>query len=241
MLVIERDFAVSMMSRPPSGMASRALMHEVHDDLLDLGGIGADDERENCGVRLVLISILLPMTFSKRLMSFGDVLIEIDVAGLQNLAAGEGEELAGERGGANGLMANFIEVAMEASFGVGLVHAEFGPAENGADHVVKIVSDAAGQLADGFEFLGLTDLFFQREAFGNFFDDDLGAIGLAAGSRARRPMRRTVMTLPSQRFQSTLRSVRSAAPSEAKTWPRSLGSQNKTPVSPMASKDSMES
>ena len=111
---------------------------------------------------------------------FGDVLIEIDVAGLQNLAAGEGEELASERGSANGLMANFIEVAMEASFGVGLVHAEFGPAENGADHVVEIVGDAAGQLADGFEFLGLTDLFFQREAFGNFLDDDLGAFGLAA-------------------------------------------------------------
>ena len=54
-----------------------------------------------------------------------------------------------------------IVSAVEASVGVGFVHAEFGPAEDGTNHVVKVVSDPTSQLADGFKFLGLANLLFQ--------------------------------------------------------------------------------
>ena len=41
------------------------------------------------------------------------------------------------------------------------------PSQYGADHVVKIVRDSAGQLAEGLEFLRLPQLLFQGAALGH--------------------------------------------------------------------------
>ena len=58
-------------------------------------------------------------------------------------------------------MPNFVEVTMQARVYVGFVHAQLSPTENRTDHIVEVVSDATGELADSLEFLTLTQLLFQ--------------------------------------------------------------------------------
>jgi hypothetical protein len=52
--------------------------------------------------------------------------------------------------------------------------AQFGPAEDCANHIIEIVSDAAGELTDALEFLRLEQLAFEKanlgDVFGNTFD-----------------------------------------------------------------------
>jgi hypothetical protein len=66
LLVIERDFTGFNDEAAAFGHGVARVDAQVHDDLFDLGGSARMTGK--LGVRLVLISILLPMTFSKRLM-----------------------------------------------------------------------------------------------------------------------------------------------------------------------------
>ncbi len=88
--------------------------------------------------------------------------IQIDGAGLKGLTAGKGEELASERGGTIGLLADVGKAFSDGGMGTALFVAEFGPAEDCADHIVEIVSDAAGELTNALEFLRLEQLAFEQ-------------------------------------------------------------------------------
>jgi hypothetical protein len=88
--------------------------------------------------------------------------IQIDGAGLKGLTTGKGEELASERGGTIGLLADVGKAFSDGGMGTALFVAEFGPAEDCADHIVEIVSDAAGELTNALEFLRLEQLAFEQ-------------------------------------------------------------------------------
>jgi hypothetical protein len=98
----------------------------------------------------------------------GDIVdagIEIESARLKGLASGEGEDLGGELGGAVGLFGNFLKAIVSAGTGLRILEAHFRPAKDGAEEVVEVVRDAAGEATDGFKFLQLKDLMFEFLAF----------------------------------------------------------------------------
>src|ERR1700722_673004 len=179
LLLVEHNFPGFNEELAALGHSIAGVDAQVHDDLFDLGRIGPNHGQIWGQIRFDFN--IAAEDFFQEAESFGDVLIEIYVARLENLAAGEGEQLTGQGGRPNGLMPNFIEVAVEASVGVGFVHAEFGPTEDGPNHVVKVVSDPTSQLADGFKFLGLANLLFQGQAFGNLLNDNFGTFGFSPG------------------------------------------------------------
>ena len=97
-----------------------------------------------------------------------DRLIEAEVSRLQNLPPGKGQQLPDQRRDAVALRMNFLEIIFQSRVaGSGLLFSQFRPAENGADHVVEIVRDPSGQLADGLEFLRVLQLLFESPALGH--------------------------------------------------------------------------
>ena len=90
-------------------------------------------------------------------------------SGQQRLGAGEGQQAAGQRGGAGRAFHRVVEVhhhlaprAVEAAQG------KVDAADDDGEHVVEVVRDAAGQLADRFHLLDLAELGLGGLALGGF-------------------------------------------------------------------------
>ena len=81
--------------------------------------------------------------------------------GQQRLGAGEGEQAAGEGGGAGRALHRIVEVEFDlAARAVQLAAGEIEAADDDREHVVEIVRDAAGELADRLHLLDLAELGF---------------------------------------------------------------------------------
>ena len=67
-----------------------------------------------------------------------------------------------------------------------LVEQDLGVAADDHEQIVEVVSDAAGEAADGFHFLGLAELIFEDAALGDVFGDGFEDVGglVAAGDGA---------------------------------------------------------
>src|SRR5271155_1555175 len=67
-----------------------------------------------------------------------------------------------------------------------LVEHALGVSADDHEEIVEVVSDAAGEAADGFHFLGLAELVFEKAAGGDVFGDGFEAVGglVAAGDGA---------------------------------------------------------
>ena len=175
---------------------------EIHEDLFHLHGIGAHEGEFGSEIRLDG-DVAADHLFEKA-DGFDHGLIHVDIAWFEDLAAGEDEQLSRKRGGAVGLVAHLVEIAAEAWSVVGLFETHFGPAENRADHVVEIVSDASCELPDGFKFLRLDKLLFEGDVLGDVLDDHLDVrIGCSEPAPCQL-LRRTVIALESLRFHSTV-------------------------------------
>ena len=111
----------------------------------------------------------------ERVKSVRDAEVQIDVAGFKYLASSESEELPCETRCTLGLAANFFKVKLGARTDFSFCYSHVGPTDDGADHIVEIVRDAARQLADGLEFLCFQQLFFERETLGNIFNNHFQA------------------------------------------------------------------
>ena len=61
---------------------------------------------------------------------------------------------------------NFSEVLADLSPRGGSQTGKFGISENDRQLVVEVVGDPPGELPDGLELLGMTQLFFQPAVFG---------------------------------------------------------------------------
>ena len=95
----------------------------------------------------------------------GDGFVEVEHLRRGRLLAREGLQLARERGRAGGGFLDFLEVRVQRLVGGHLLDGDFDVAENGLEHVVEIVRDAAGEAAEGFQFLGVRQLRLQRGLF----------------------------------------------------------------------------
>jgi hypothetical protein len=94
----------------------------------------------------------------------GNRVVQINHARADGLAAGEGEQLAGQVGGALGRFQNFLQVFAQRA-GRRLVQGERGIAHDGLQHVVEVVRDTAREPAHRFHFLGLLQLALQPRLF----------------------------------------------------------------------------
>ena len=129
-----------------------------------------------------------------------DQLAAVDALGQQRLGAGEGQQAAGQRGGAGRALHRIVEVQSDlAARAVEPAPGEVDAADDDRQHVVEIVGDAAGQLADRLHLLDLAELRLGRLALLGFglqrlvglpqflgpvahrLFERLGALGLAFG------------------------------------------------------------
>jgi hypothetical protein len=88
-------------------------------------------------------------------------LIQIGIAGLENLAPGKCQELARQAGGPVRLRSNLLEFFLEAAARFCFLNSHVGPAHDGPDHVVEIVGHSAGKSSDRFKSLELVNLLLQ--------------------------------------------------------------------------------
>ena len=113
-----------------------------------------------------------------------------DALEFRRMAVAEGAELVDEVAGVVAGLENLLERLVGGMF-FGQVHGhEFGAAEDAGDEVVEFVGDAAGQLVEGVEFLGLQELvpgvqprLFQLDAVGDVHQPALhgGLLAVAGG------------------------------------------------------------
>ncbi len=109
----------------------------------------------------------------------------------QRLAARERQQLAHQAGGAVGVLLDVHDV-LEGRIGRPVVgEQQIGEADDGGQHVVEVVRDAAGELADGLHLLALRELLLQRALLGDVegIDDHrllaAGALGHRVDEEAR--------------------------------------------------------
>ena len=91
----------------------------------------------------------------------GHEAIELQDHRLQDLLAAEGRELSGEPGGALARLLDLEHVGALRIVGVHVAQQHLAEPEDGRQQVVEVVRDAAGQLTDDLQFLGLPELFFE--------------------------------------------------------------------------------
>ena len=147
--------AVSMVMRPPSGIASRALMHRLSSAFSSCGGStsagqrpdGADDLDGMAGPTVRRISSSMPV----------DEPVHVGGLRVERLAAREGEQAVGQGGGALGGALRRRHVAVDI-VEAALLHARLHQLQRAGDageQVVEVVRQAAGELADRLHLLGL--------------------------------------------------------------------------------------
>ena len=82
--------------------------------------------------------------------------------GAQRLAAREGKQLAHQIGGAIGVLLDVHDVGEGRIGRAVLGEQQIGEADDGGQHIVEVMRDAAGQLADRLHLLALRQLHFER-------------------------------------------------------------------------------
>ena len=94
-----------------------------------------------------------------------DQLAAVDALGQQRLGPGEGQQAAGQRGGAGGALHGVGQVVHHlAARAAQPAPGEVDAADHDRQHIVEVVGDAAGQLADRLHLLDLAKLGLGRLA-----------------------------------------------------------------------------
>src|SRR5208282_1307022 len=156
---------------------------QVHDDLVDLTWIGTDGSEDGAGNHDQID--VLPDHAGEHLQVLGNHFIQVEHLGSQHLLAAEGQQLPGEGGGALRGVGNFLRRPSQSDIGSETLEQKLGVAGDHHQQVVKVVRDAAGEAADRFHLLRLTQLQFQGAGFSNVFHKNLEvASGVAVRNRA---------------------------------------------------------
>ncbi len=108
-----------------------------------------------------------------------DLGVEVDHLGLERLAAGEGEQLAGQGRGAAGGLDDRVGEADPLVLGDPRTAQDVGRALDDGQQIVEIVGDPAGQLAERLHLLGLAQLLL---GMGALLDLDL-ELGIGVAQR----------------------------------------------------------
>ena len=130
---------------------------EVDDGVLEL--VRIDVGRPGVGGEVDLDLDPLAQRPVEQVGHAGDQLAAVDPLGQQRLGAGERQQPPGQRRGAGRALHGVGEVGHDLALGpVQAAAGEVDAADHHRQHVVEVVGDAAGQLADRFHLLDLAEL-----------------------------------------------------------------------------------
>ena len=142
---------------------------EVHDHLLELALV--DAHRREVGAVLDAERHLVGQQAVQQVRELGERVLEVDDGRAQRLLAREGEQLAHQRGGAVGVLADLHQVAVLDVGDVVAHQQEVAVAVDRGQQVVEVVGDAAGELADRLHLLALDELRLEGLELGGVGED----------------------------------------------------------------------
>src|SRR5215831_10195204 len=162
--VTSRRMCEPSLGRMPGGVGASpartvaGIDGKVHDDLLDLAGIGLDAAEAGLG-QGDEIDGLADQALEHGLHARDDV-VEIEDLGRQHLLAAEGEELAGESGCLIRRVPDALGVLAQGMPGRKAAEDEITVAAHDHEQVVEVVCDTARELAHRVHLLRLPKLVF---------------------------------------------------------------------------------
>ncbi len=143
---------------------------QIDDDLLDLRQV-----RQH-GPQIAPIGDVETHRLAKQAVEHdrkvSEHVVEVEDGGPQRLPAREGEELLDEPRRALGVLLDVHDVAERGVRRAVVLQQKVREADDGRQHVVEVVRDPAGELADGLHLLALRDLGFQLGLLGHVGDGE---------------------------------------------------------------------
>ena len=133
----------------------------------------------------ILSSILLAERPVEQRGQIGQHLAELQHLGLQRLPAREGEQLPHQAGGPVGAALDVHDVAIGGIGRPVRLQQQIGEADDGGQHVVEVVRDAAGELAHGLHLVALRKFQLQRLLLGGVDGIEDGAVAAALADAER--------------------------------------------------------
>ena len=124
---------------------------EIHEHLFDLRGIRHRHLEVRCEGELQFG--LLSYGSVEETRRFRHQTIQVETSRLQDLATRKRQQLPGQSGRVLRLIANSLKVLTEWAICGHIVISQLRPADNDAQRVVEIVSNASGKPADGLKLL----------------------------------------------------------------------------------------
>ena len=150
---------------------------QVEDYLLDPGGVCPDGVQ--VGGEGGLEMDILSNDAMQQAVHAGQYLVEVEDAYLHGLAAGEGQEVPGEMGGALARAENPLDVLAEGLVGLAEGEDDLGGAVDDLQEVVKVVGHAAGQAPYGLHLGRLAEVPLELDPLADVkgVDVDIGSLG----------------------------------------------------------------
>ena len=194
-----RALAVAMVSLPPSGMASRALMARLSSALSSW--FGSHSVHHSPADATMSRSIRLADGPAQQILQRHHQRVGIDGFRNQRLAPRKRQQAMGQRRGAVGRRHRRVDVARDI-LGPPLIEPglhQIQRSDDSGQQIVEVVGDAAGQLPDGFHLLRLAQRLFgglqavgRRLFSGDVAGDRVDAI-LVRHAGPRQPAIRSVL------------------------------------------------
>ena len=181
--VVDLDRVGADGQRAAFGHGVAGIDGQVHDDLLDHAGVRL--HQGQFGRRIEFERDGLAEHALEHLGQVADHLAQVERLGLHDVLAAEHEQLPGQARGAFGGKVDRLGAIQQLRRQVGPGQQHPGVALDHREHVVEIVRDAGGQLADGLHLLRLEQLGFQIKPVGDVFD--VAVHHLAGGHWTERP------------------------------------------------------
>ena len=160
--------------------------HQVHDDLLELAGVGAgvSGVGGQAGNQLDVFAD----EGAQQALHVADDGVDVDHLEFEELLSAESQQLAGEGGGAVGGLLDRLDLLVHGAAFFQLLEQDLGVSVDHHQQIVEVVGDATGEAADGIHFLRLAQLLFEltpvRDIFGDQLQDLSGFIGDGGGAAA---------------------------------------------------------
>ena len=149
---------------PALGHRVPCIHDQVHEDLLDLSGVRLDPPQIFPAPERQL-DVGADET-PQHALDAVDHHVQVEHLGLEHLAAAEGEELARERGRAQGRLLHLADLAQQLVLGSQLPLDHLAVAQDRGQDVVEVVGHAPGEPPHGFHLLRLAELLLQALALG---------------------------------------------------------------------------
>ena len=168
---VARSSCVRTVTTPgrSEGDGFGGVQQQVHDDLVDLRGVGLDGGYG--GFEFEVQADVAGKGGAHNAADLQDGGRDTD--GVQDKPAftGVGQELARQIGGPFARLHQALQEGTQRAGGRRKVEAEAGVSHNAGEEIIEVMGDAAGQYSEAFQLLRFTKLLFNLFALGDIFDN----------------------------------------------------------------------